>query len=66
MKIDALKVKILLAEQNMTQGQLAVRCQVTRQNLSRILAKERCHPATAGRIASGLGVHVTDIMKEVQ
>lgn len=65
MEIDALKVKILLAEQKKTQVQLAVECSVTRQNISRILAKGRCNTATAGKIASGLGVHVSEIIREV-
>ena len=64
MEIDALKISILLAERQKTQSQLAVECSVTRQNISRILAKGRCNPVTAGKIASGLGVHVSEIMKE--
>jgi DNA-binding Xre family transcriptional regulator len=66
MEIDALKVKILLAEQKKTQVKLADECEVTRQILSRVLRKGRCNPITAGKIASGLGVSVTDILKEVQ
>lgn len=66
MEIDSLKVKILMAEKGMTQEQLAEKCCVTRQNISRILAKGRCNPVTAGKIASGLGARVVEIVKEVQ
>lgn len=66
MEIDALKVKILLAEQEMTQAQLADMCSVTRQNISRILANGRCNHATAGKIAAGLGLHVSEIVKGAQ
>ena len=63
MKINVLKVNILLAEKQMTQTQLAEKCEFTRQNVSKILAKGRCAPATAGRIAAGLGVHVSEIVE---
>ncbi len=64
MEIDTLRVKILLAEREMTQAKLADACLVTRQNISRILANGRCNPVTAGKIAAGLGVHVSEIVKE--
>lgn len=66
MEIDALKVKVLMAEQRKTQVKLSEECSVSRQNISRILAKGRCSPITAGKIAEGLGVHVSAIMKGVQ
>ena len=65
MEIDVLKVKVLLAEQGKTQAKLAVDCSVSRQSISTILTKGRCNPITAGKIAKGLGVHVSAIMKEV-
>lgn len=66
MEIDVMKVRILMAERGITQVELSKKCSVTRQNISRVLAKGRCNPVTAGKIASGLGVRVVDIMKEVQ
>ena len=64
MEISCRKIRILLAEKGMTQAQLAGKCHVTRQNISRILGVGKCNPVTAGKIAAGLGVHVSEIMKE--
>lgn len=66
MRLDAMKIKILLAEQQMTQTHLAKSCSVSKQDISRILAKGKCSPVVAGRLAAGLGVHVTEILSEVQ
>lgn len=62
MRLDVLKVKVLLAERRMTQADLAAECGVSPQNISRILTQGHCMPATAGRIAEGLGVHVSEIV----
>ncbi len=66
MEIDVMKVRILMAECGISQIELSKKCSVTRQNISRILAKGRCNPVTAGKIAYGLGVHVSEIVKGVQ
>lgn len=65
MNIDAMKVKLLLADKAMTQSSLAAACGTARQNVSVILSKERCSPVTAGKIARALGVSVRDILKGV-
>ena len=65
MDIDAMKVKLLLADRAMTHSGLAAACDTARQNVSVILKKERCSPVTAGKIARALGVGVRDILKEV-
>lgn len=65
MNIDAMKVKLLLADKAMTQSSLAVACGTKRQNMSMILSRERCSPVTAGKIARALGVNVRDILKGV-
>lgn len=64
MRIDSYKVKLILAELGMTQVMLAEKCGVARQNISNILSKGKCSPKTAGKIAAGLGVHVSEIAKE--
>lgn len=64
MEINSLKIKILLAERGMTQAKLAQSCGVARQNICAILAKGKCNPVTAGKIAAGLGVHVSEIIEE--
>ena len=64
MKLNSHKVKLILAEIGMTQAKLAEKCGISRQNISNILSKGRCSPATAGKIAAGLCVPVSEIVKE--
>ena len=65
MKINALKILLLLAEQQMTKTDLAGRSGVSRQNISTILGRGTCAPQTAGKLAKGLGVKMEEIIKEV-
>ena len=64
MKVSLLKIQIIMARNGITQSELARRCNTSRQNISRVITKGRCTPITAGRIASGLGVDVSEIMVE--
>lgn len=64
MDIDSYKIRVILAETGISQAELAVKCGVARQNISTILAKGRCSPRTAGKLAAGLGVHVREIARE--
>ena len=64
MKIDTKKVVLILAEQGLTKTALAERSGMSRQNISTILGRGTCEPATAGRLAKGLGVSVAEITKE--
>jgi len=66
MDIDVLKIKILMAEKGITQSKVADKCALTHQHVSKVLTRGRCTPITAGKIAAGLGVHVSEIIKEVQ
>lgn len=64
MKLDAVKIKMILAEREMTRGDLAEACGLCRQNVSIILNRGTCEPKTAGKLARGLGVPVSEIVKE--
>lgn len=64
MKIDTKKVVLILAEQGLTKTALAERSGMSRQNISTILGRGTCEPATAGKLAKGLGVSVAEITKE--
>lgn len=66
MKLDIMKIVLLLAEQGMTKAELAARSGVSRQQISTIMGRGTCAPKTAGKLAAGLGISVADIMKEVQ
>ena len=61
MKINTNKVMLILAEQGMTKAALAERSGMARQNISMILGRGTCEPATAGKLAKGLGVPVAEI-----
>lgn len=62
MNIDKLRIEVILAEQGISKAALADRCGVTPQNLYTIVKRGTCHPKTAGKIAAGLGVSVSDII----
>ena len=64
MKINTKKVMVILSERIMTQTELAELCGISRQNVSTIMTRGTCLPKTAGRIANGLGVPVSEIVKE--
>lgn len=63
MQIDSIKIKLILAEQEMTKTDLAERAGISRQSIRNILARGTCEPKTAGKLAKGLGVPVTEITK---
>ena len=64
MIINPTKVEILLAERNMSKATLAKLCGISRQNLSTLLRRGSCEPRTAGKLATGLGIPVSEIVKE--
>lgn len=64
MKIDSIKIKLLLAEQGVTQTDFSAKCGVSRQNISTILLRKTCSAVTAGKLAKALGVNVREIVKE--
>ena len=64
MKLNAWKVRILLAEKEMNQSDLAIKCGVNRQQINDLLSRETCTLKTLGRIANALGVGVAEIVKE--
>lgn len=64
MKLNTQKIEILIAEQRITRAQLAERCGIARQNLSIIVRRGTAEPKTVGKLAIGLGVCISDIIKE--
>lgn len=65
MIINATKIETLLAERGMTKAALADACGISRQNVSTIIRRGTCEPKTAGKLAMGLDVPVSEIIKEV-
>lgn len=61
MKLNTLRVKELIAEQQRTISDVAKAVKITPTNLSKVIKRGDCQLRTAGRIASALGVKVKDI-----
>lgn len=51
MKIDSINIKLMMAEQELRQIELAEKVGMSRQNLSTILTRGTCSTVNAGRIA---------------
>lgn len=64
MTINRTRIETMLAERGLTKAALAANCGISRQNVSTILLRGTCNTITAGKLAAGLGVPVTDIIKE--
>lgn len=64
MTINTTIIKLLLAELDMTQADLAERCGIKAQNISTVLTRGTASPKTVGRLAAGLGVRPKDIIDE--
>lgn len=64
MKLNTWKIKLVLAEKEMNQSDLAVKIGVNRQQITELLSRETCSLKTLGRIAKALDVSVAEIIKE--
>ena len=64
MKLNAKKIKLILAEQEMNQSDLAVKIGMNRQQVNDMLSRETCTLKSLGRIANALGVKPAEIIKE--
>ena len=64
MKINALKMLVLMGKQEMNIGQLAKSSGVSRQTVSCIKSGKGCTPVVACKLAKALGVDVTEILEE--
>ena len=64
MRLNVFKIKLILADREMTRAALAEQCGLSRQNISTILTRGTCEPKTLGKLAKGLGVNIREIAKE--
>lgn len=64
MKINTNRIRVILAEKELTTTAVAERSGVSRQNISTILGRGTCEPKTLGKLAKGLGVDPAEIIKE--
>ena len=65
MTINTRLIETTLAERGLTKAAYAASCGISRQNVSTIIRRGTAEPKTIGKLAAGLGVPVTDIIKEV-
>ena len=65
MRVNTSKIKAILAERDMAQKDLAAIAGMSSQSISAILTRGTCELKNAGKIARGLNVPVSEIMKEV-
>nr|WP_300880181.1 helix-turn-helix domain-containing protein [uncultured Acetatifactor sp.] len=64
MQLDVLKIEMFLAENGLNKSEYAKQCNISRQNLSMILRRGSCEPITAGKLARGLDIPVSEIVAE--
>ena len=64
MKLDAYRIRLILAQKELNQANFAKKCGIRPQALSEILSRGTCTLKTIGKIANALGVPVTEIVKE--
>ena len=64
MGLDTKKIRIILAQKETNQADLAKMCGMRPQALSEILSRGTCTLKTVGKIANALDVEVTEIIKE--
>lgn len=64
MKINSIKIKIMMASKGMNVTSLARLCEISRQGLSTILTRGTCSIISAGKIANGLGVPLESILED--
>ncbi len=62
MTINTQRIETTLAERGMTKASLSERSGISRQNISTIIRRGTCEPKTAGKLALGLGVPVSEII----
>lgn len=62
MFLKSAHIEEILASRGMTKTAFSKECGVSRQNISTILRRGTCHPKTAWKLATGLGVPVDEIV----
>lgn len=64
MRINTRVIETILAERGLTKSALADMCGLSKQCISSITRRGTCEPRTAGKLARGLTVSVTEIIAE--
>lgn len=62
MKVNVLRIKVLMAKRCMTEEGLATDAGICARTLRRVFTVGRCRTSTLGCIAKGLGVEVEELL----
>lgn len=62
MLLNTKRIETVLAEKGMTKTELSKNCGISRQNISILIRRGTCEPKTANKLASGLGIPVSEII----
>lgn len=64
MKISKTKIEMIMAEKKLSTTEFAKRSGISRQSISTVKQRGTCTPTTAGKLADGLGVPVSEIFEQ--
>ena len=64
MRIDSIKIKLLMADLGINQSVLAERCGISKQSISAMLTRGTCSIPKVGKVAKALGVDSREIVKD--
>ena len=64
MRVYKNKIELIMAEKGLSAIEVSKRSRISPQTFSTIKLRGTCTPATAGKLAHGLGVDVSEILKE--
>lgn len=64
MRIDKIKIMVVLAKKGLNQTELAEKIGMSRGNLSTIVNGKRCKVETVIKIATALGVEYSELLEE--
>lgn len=64
MKISKNKIEVIMAVKGLTAAMVAEKSGISRQNFSTVRLRGTCTPATAGKLAHGLGVDPAEIIEK--
>lgn len=64
MRVSKEKIECIMAAKGLTASMAAEKAGISRQNFSTIKLRGTCSPVTAGKIANGLEVDLTEIIEK--
>ena len=63
MRLNATKIRLLMAKQVVNQAALAAKAGISRQTLSAVMNGKSCRPELLGKISKALGVEPEEIIE---